>query len=131
MKRHFLFASGTPGEGNGSGAGAPKGKAVENQLIGQVDQETIDEWKKAHKLGIYAVKVKEHVGYFKMPGFDEMNCSYAAYDPEKVLAQWQALADVTWLGGSEELLTNPTLFNAVKYVLQSKADGLKADLLDL
>lgn len=128
MKRHFLFDAGSEREKAG---GVPSGKAVENQLIGQVTAEQIDEWKRKHPLGVYGVAAGGHVGYFKMPGFDEINFSYSRFEAEKVLALWQAFAESTWLGGSEELLKNPTLFSGAKYVLQKKVDGIKAELLDL
>jgi hypothetical protein len=121
MRKYFLYSPGAGGEGNGSGGG----------LIGQATQEQINEWKAKHPLGIYAIQVGGHVAYFKNPGFDELNYGYAQWEADKALAMWLAIAGATKIGGSEEVLTNPTLFSGAKGKIQQKVDGAKAELLDL
>lgn len=123
MKRRFLFTAG--GANDNGGGEAPK------KLTGEVSTEQVSEWKKKHSLGVYAIVVGGHIAYFKTPGFDELNYGYSKYEPDKALEMWRAIADNTFLGGSEEILQNATLFSGAKNIIQRKADGVKAELLDL
>jgi len=129
MKRHFLFEAGGLTEGNGGGA--PAGVPVKNQLIGQVSQEQIADWKKAYPLGVYKITVGGHVAYMRMPGFDEMNYGYSKGDQDAIVDMWRAFAEITKLGGSDLVFTNPTLFAGAMKIIQKKVDGTKAKVEDL
>ncbi len=121
MKKYFLYSPGAGGEGNGSGGG----------LIGQATAEQIAEWKVKHTTGIYAVVVDGHIGYFKNPNRHEVNCAMAKADKDKALALFEELCNVTFIGGSDKLLTDDTLFLGVCQEVKVKLDGKKAVLVNL
>lgn len=100
-------------------------------LIGQETDEQIAAWKAKHTLGIYAIKVGGHIAYFKMPDFDDLNHGYSKLDQDKALDIWKALGETTMLGGSADVLNNPTLFAGAMRKIQKKADGIEAELVDL
>jgi hypothetical protein len=100
-------------------------------LIGQVSDTQITEWKAKFKYGIYAIEVDGHVGYFKNPGRHELNCAMSKADKDKALAIFEELANVTFIGGSEEILKEDQMFIGVAQELKEKLDGKKATLVNL
>ena len=100
-------------------------------LIGQVSDNQITEWKAKFKYGIYAIEVDGHVGYFKNPGRHELNCAMSKADKDKALAIFEELANVTFIGGSEEILKEDQMFIGVAQELKEKLDGKKATLVNL
>jgi hypothetical protein len=122
MKRYFLIFRDADADAPTSGA-AP--------LIGQVDQLQIDAWKAVNPLGCKAIKVGGHIAYFRMPNFDDMNFGYSKLDREKMTELWRAFGDATYLGGSREVLDNPTLFSGAMKLLQKMVDGAEAELVNL
>jgi hypothetical protein len=125
MMKQFsvLRNAGGPGEG-------ASGKA-NNACKGEVTKEQIAEWKSRNPLGIYAIKVGGHIAYFRMPGFDELNFGYSKLDRDKMLDLWKAFAEVTYLGGSDEVFNNATLFAGAMKLIQKKVDGAEAELVNL
>ncbi len=102
-----------------------------NTLIGQATNEQIAEWKRKYKYGIYAVEVDGHVGYFKNPGRNELNCAMSKADKDKALDIFEELASVTFLGGSEEILKDDQMFIGVSQELKIKLEGKQATLVNL
>ncbi len=102
-----------------------------NLLIGQVPESQVNEWKSKYSLGIYAVEVNGHIGYFKNPGRNEMNCAMSKADKDKALAIYEELSSLTFIGGSEEVLKNDQMFIGVCQELKVKLDGKKARLVNL
>lgn len=100
-------------------------------LIGQATDEQVQEWKARHKYGIYAVTIDGHIGYFKNPNRQEINCALSKADKENALAVFEMLASVTFLGGSNELLTDDQMFIGLSNEIKSKLDGKKASLVNL
>jgi hypothetical protein len=100
-------------------------------LTGQATPAQIGEWKLKHKYGIYSVEVDGHIGYFKNPGRAEMNCAMSKADKDKVLDLFEELASITFIGGSEELLTDDQMFIGICQELKVKLDGKKARLVNL
>lgn len=121
MKKYFLYSPGAGGEGNGSGGG----------LIGQVTAEQIAEWKAKHPLGIYAIQVGGHVAYFKNPNRHEMNCALSSADQDKPLDMFQEFSNLTYIGGSNEVLTNDSMFVGLCQKIKVKLDGIQAELVNL
>jgi hypothetical protein len=103
----------------------------EKHLIGQATQDEIAEWKSKHKYGIYAIEVDGHIGYFKNPGRQELNCAMSKSDKDKALEIYEELANVTFLGGSEEILKDDQMFIGICQELKSKLDGKRAQLVNL
>ena len=103
----------------------------ENQLIGQVSENQIAEWKQKHKYGIYAIEVDGHIGYFKNPGRQELNCAMRKADKDRALDMYEELASITFLGGSEELLKDDQMFIGVSQEMKVKLEGKKAKLVNL
>jgi hypothetical protein len=100
-------------------------------LKGQVSDAQIAEWKTKYKYGIYAIEVDGHVAYFKNPGRNELNCAMSKADRDKALDIFEELANITFLGGSDEVLTNDQMFIGVSQELKVKLDGKKARLVNL
>jgi hypothetical protein len=102
-----------------------------NELKGQAPDAQIAEWKAKHKYGIYAIEVDGHVAYFKNPGRNELNCAMSKADRDKALDIFEELANVTFIGGSEEVLKDDQMFIGVSQELKVKLDGKKAKLVNL
>lgn len=103
----------------------------ETVLIGQASPEQLAAWKAQFPLGIYQVRVNDHVGYFKMPTFDETNCAMGKYELDKPLNYSREIAEMTKIGGSDELLKNDTYLIATIQIVKRKVESLEAELLDL
>jgi hypothetical protein len=102
-----------------------------NILKGQATDAQIAEWKAKHRYGIYAIKVDGHIGYFKNPGRNEINCAMSKMDKDKVLDVFEELAGITFIGGSEEILKDDQLFIGATQELRVKLDGKRAKLVNL
>jgi len=102
-----------------------------NRLQGQATEEQIAEWKKKHKYGIYAIESEGHVAYFKNPGRAELNCAMSRADREKPLDIYEELGRLTFIGGSEEILSDDQIFIGVCQEIKVKLDGKKAQLVNL
>ena len=102
-------------------------------IKGQATTEQVDSWKKANPEGIYALmgKNKDEIAYFKYPSREEVNCAIAKYEADKVLDMYEELGELTFLGGSKELLTNTQKFLGVKKQLSKIVDGEEATLVNL
>ena len=121
MKRHFLF---------GPEAGENTGGEQRVPFIGEVDEKQIADWKKLSPLGIYQVVSESgHVGYFRNPNRNEVNC--ALQKTKQPLDPIIELANLTVLGGSKELLSNDTMFLGILNEIKGKLDGQRAVLVDL
>jgi hypothetical protein len=105
--------------------------STEFELTGQASEDQINEWKRKYKTGIYSVEVDGHIGYFKNPGRNELNCAMSKADREKALDIFEELANITFLGGSEEILKDDQMFIGVSQELKVKLDGKKARLVNL
>ena len=103
----------------------------ELELTGLASEEQIMEWKRKYKTGIYSVEVEGHIGYFKNPGRNELNCAMSKADREKVLDIFEELANITFIGGSDELLKDDQMFIGLSQELKVKLDGKKAKLVNL
>ena len=101
------------------------------ELVGQVNDEQISIWKQKYRLGIYSVEVDGHIGYFKNPGRNELNCAMSKADREKALNIFEELAGITFIGGSEELIKDDQMFIGVSQELKVKLEGKKARLVNL
>ena len=101
------------------------------ELAGKATDEQINEWKRKYKAGIFSVEVDGHVGYFKNPGRNELNCAMSKADRERALAIFEELANLTFIGGSDEILKDDQMFVGVALELKVKLDGKKAKLVNL
>lgn len=103
----------------------------ETIFIGQVADGQIDSWKSKFKQGIYALEVGGHIAYFKNPCRAEINCAMSKADREKTLEMYEELAQLTFIGGSEHVLTDDELFLGICQELGLKLEGKKATLVNL
>jgi hypothetical protein len=101
------------------------------QLAGQATEAQIADWKAKHKYGIYAIEVDGHIGYFKNPGRHELNCAMSKADKDRALDMFEQLAQVTFLGGSDAILTDDQMFIGASQELKVKLEGKKAKLVNL
>lgn len=104
---------------------------MKEQLIGQATQEQIDAWKKANPLGIYALISGGHIGYFKNPSRQELNCAMSKADTSAPLDMYEELATLTFIDGSRELLDNDNKFIGIATQMKQKFEGEKAELVNL
>ena len=100
-------------------------------LTGMAGDAQIAEWKTKYKYGIYALEVDGHIGYFKNPGRNELNCAMSKADRDKALDVFEELATLTFIGGSEELLKDDQMFIGISQELKVKLEGKKAKLVNL
>ena len=105
------------------------------KLIGQATDADILAWKGKYPMGIYAIYVPEpnptHVGYFKNPNRIEVNVALAEASTARKLASTEKLADLTFIGGSEELLKNESFFLGICDDIREKMDGVKTKVVNL
>lgn len=100
-------------------------------IIGQAEAEQIERWKKEYPMGIYSIEAEGHVGYFRNPLRHDVNAAVAAYDADRGLATTEKFADLTFIGGSEELLKNDHLFLGMVGDLKEKMNGARTKLVNL
>jgi len=86
-------------------------KKIEVAKSGQVSIEQIEEWKKIHGQ-VYELGTATKVCYLKKPGRNEL--SFASATGGDDAYKWnEALLNVCWLGGDEEIKTDDEQFLAV------------------
>ena len=107
------------------------GGKQEEQLKGQATEAQITEWKTKYKYGIYAMEVDGHIGYFKNPGRNELNCAMSKASSEAAFDMYEELTGRTFLGGSEDVLKDDQKFFGVVQQVKVKMDGKKATLVNL
>lgn len=100
-------------------------------LVGQASEAQVADWKAKHKCGVYGLEVDGHIAYFKNPGRHELNCAMSKSDKERTLDVFEELANLTFLGGSEEVLHDDQMFIGICHELRVKLDGKKAKLVNL
>jgi hypothetical protein len=105
--------------------------SADSALNGQATDAQIAEWKAKYKYGIYALEVDGHIGYFKNPDRNEFNFAMSKAESDKVLSVFEELANVTFIGGSKELLENDQMFIGISQELKIKMDGKRATLVNL
>jgi len=104
---------------------------MDKQLTGQATDAQIAEWKAKYKYGIYAIEVDGYVAYFKNPGRNELNCAMSKVDRDRALDIFEELANITFIGGSNEILKDDQMFIGVSQELKVKLEGKKATLVNL
>lgn len=92
-----------------------------NKLIGEVSEDQIAEWRGKCPAGIYAlIAGGAHVGYFRNPTRHDVAKALSEASDENPLAAVEVFGRLTFLGGSEAILTDDVLFLAVRKPLQIK-----------
>ncbi len=114
----------------------PSAKAQDdNKLNGQATAAEIAAWKAKYPGGIYAIYAPEpeptHVGYFKNPMRIEVNVALAEASVTRKLASSEKLAELTFIGGSEELLKREDFFLGICDDIRKKMDGVKTKVVNL
>jgi len=99
------------------------------KLIGEATPEQIQQWKEKYGR-VIGIKVDGHIFYLRTP--DRKILSYAttvgAKDPIKFN---EILLNNCWLGGSEEIKTNDSLFLSVSGKLAELIEIKEAELVNL
>jgi hypothetical protein len=103
----------------------------DNMQIGLASNEAISKWKQKYISGIYCVTSGQHIAYFKNPNRAEINCALSKTDINNTLAVYEELASLTFIGGSEMLLTDDSMFLGLCHELKDKLEGTQAQLVNL
>jgi hypothetical protein len=102
---------------------------MEKELKGVATPAQIAEWKKKHK-DIFAVEVDGHIGYLKKP--DRKALSYASSVGAKEPLKFnEIILENCWLGGSEEIKTDDSLFLGVSGKISELIEVKEAELKKL
>lgn len=125
MIKTYLFINRSTGHESPTSGGAV--------LTGVATKEQLEDWKRQYKTGIYAVEGDGHIAYFRNPNRNDINASFGAAtkDPDNTLALYETCAEITFLGGSREMLTVDGLFFGLMTELKKKIDGRKVLLKNL
>ena len=95
-------------------------------LIGEVSAEQIATWKATHGI-VKGIKVGGHIGYCKV--VDRKILSFAQQLPVGI-KQNEVVLKECWLGGSEEIRTNDSLFLSCQAQINQLHDFKKAELVN-
>lgn len=102
---------------------------MKKEMKGVATPEQIAEWKNKHK-EVFGISVDGHVAYLKKP--DRKALSYAsgvgAKDPIKFN---EIILENCWLGGSEEIKTDDSLFLGVSGKISELIEVKEAELKKL
>lgn len=99
-----------------------------DKLVGQVTKEQVEAWKLQHGK-VFGIKVDGHICYLRTP--DRKTLSYAASVGSKDVIKFnEILLNSCWLGGSEEIKTNDTLFLSASGKLAELIEVKEAELLN-
>src|ERR1700761_5814277 len=104
---------------------------MNQELIGQATAEQIKAWKEKYKDGIYAIQVDGYIAYFKNPNRHELNCAMSKASSDRALDMYEELTNLTFIGGSEEVLKDDQKFFGLVQQVKGKMDGKKATLVNL
>lgn len=105
----------------------------EQQLIGQVEEAVLAEWKRKHGV-VHGIKRKGRIAYFReLKTMAEFNAYYASINDEKVSDRWVRLTELTYLGGCDELISkdNPQDLMKVFTQLSVLVAGEDAEVVNL
>lgn len=92
----------------------------EKVLIGAVDAAQISQWKVKCPAGIYKIEAGEHVGYFRNPTRHDVAKALSEASDENPLAAIEKFGELTFIGGSEEVLKDDELFLSARFILKDK-----------
>lgn len=96
---------------------------------GEVNQEQIDAWKKQHG-EVKALIIDGHIGYLKKP--DRKEIGYASTVGSKDPIKFnEIILNNCWLGGSEDIKTDDSLFLSAGQVLADLIQVKEAELVNL
>lgn len=95
-------------------------------LIGQATEEQIAEWKKQYG-DIWAATCDGHVAYLKRPSRKALSYASVA-GKENPLKFNELLLNDCWIGGSDEIKTNDSLFLGVSARLAELVEIKEAEL---
>jgi hypothetical protein len=96
---------------------------------GEVNQEQIDAWKKQHG-EVKALIIDGHIGYLKKP--DRKTLGYASTVGSKDPIKFnEIILNNCWLGGSEDIKTDDSLFLSAGQVLADLIQVKEAELVNL
>lgn len=97
--------------------------------IGQATTEQIEKWKRENKQGIYAIESNGHIAYFKRPTRTIFNYSVFNADLSEFMKFWESFSEMSFIGGSREVLENDLLFRGAIDQLRDVAYGIPAEIV--
>lgn len=104
----------------------------QNGGYGGATAEQIKQWKEKHPDGVYAIKVRGRIAYFKHPSFKELDYySAKSQETDSVSESWKALAETCFIGGDELLRDNVLYLPTVHAALKEKIFDREAELVNL
>ena len=100
---------------------------------GGVTEKQIEQWKRQHRK-VMRIDVADgdelHIGYFHRPSLETM-AAVQKVTAENEIRGAETMLKGCWLGGSEYLLTDAALFNAVSEQLGKVLNGCASSLKNL
>ena len=84
---------------------------TEKKLTGQATDAQIKEWKDQHKKIFFIKDAEEtHIAYFRKATRMDVATALKEDTDENLLASTEKMADLLWIGGSKEILTNDDMW---------------------
>ena len=102
----------------------------DSKISGEVTPKQIEAWKKDFPIGFYGIKIGDKVAYFKYPERDEINDILSQNDSQKPSYLYEVAANMTFIGGDVELLTNDRCYVILCRSVKAKMDEGESEVLD-
>lgn len=99
-------------------------------LIGEVQQDQIDAWKKEYPNGFIGIKGGGHIAYFKHPNRHEANLALSKANIDAALDMYQETANLCFIGGSDQYLKNEKLHLGVMQKIKTLLEGEACEVVN-
>lgn len=111
------------------GIGFVQDKDNKDKIVGLVTPAQIEKWKQECPLGFYGAKSGKHIAYLRYPTRDEINDALTNMVEGEPFSAYANMANMTFIGGSADLLTNDRLYTTVIHKIKTEIDG-NAEILN-
>lgn len=98
--------------------------------IGELKKEEIEALKKQHKI-VFAIKVDNHIGYFREADWADLNIAETVTDKDNVYEWNRNVMRETFLGGSAEVYDNPKYYAQASRQLNVRTNSISSSLEEL
>lgn len=99
-------------------------------MKGYAQATQVAKWMKENE-GVYAIVCGNEISYFKLPTRKTLNEAQAVINSMCFLDYWEAFANDTFLGGSNEYTNNDEMFRGMVEQFKTVGEGYEAELVKL